>query len=428
MMILKSKSLERYITRRLFLFGTAVFFLLYLLLELLALPLKSILLAMGGAAIIIITLTVSFYKKIVSSFDRALWHVEAIRQEDYNLTSKKMFEEGKVSDFHYELKKLSQSLSIRKSRYDQHAFLVYQLIDQLNTPVLVFNTKNKLTYANAAFSLFYSQPWQMYLHASPKLLGLVIRGGQWDFQEKFSSWKISQSRFIDNSEAHQLLIFINIESDLSESQLKAWQQIIRVIAHEINNSLTPVSSLAESLLERTNTERDRQALALISSRCHHLQDFIDRYSSLAKPLNFSFHQIAVAPMLERLKVIFPHLELNINVAIKWIWADQAFFEQVLINLIKNADEAEANLILISAYEINGKINIEIIDNGHGFSNLDNLFVPLFSTKQNGQGIGLSFCRNIIIKHKGSIEMRNNQAQGVTVTITLPIRPDLSSPS
>lgn len=427
-MTFKSSSLENFIVRRLTLLALLIIILAGFLLARLPFPIWIFFLIVGVMAVSVIALMVQFRKRILLSFDRALLHVEALRQEDYNQISKPLFAQGRVKDFHDQLKEISHSLATKKSRYSQHAFLIYQLIDQLNTPVLIFDENDKLSYANGAFSLLYHQPWQMCRNASSKLLGLVKREGHWEFQEKNNLWQISQSSFIDVDVAHQLLVFINIESALSETQLRAWHQIIRVIGHEINNSLTPVSSLAESLINRLSTERDQQAMALISERCHQLQDFISRYSSLAKQLNITFHRIAASAFVERLKVLFPNLNLKLTVKIQWIWADQAFFEQVLINLIKNANEAGASQIHINMYEAKGKTHIEIIDNGHGFANLDNLFVPLFSTKPNGEGIGLSFCRNIITQHQGNIELRNNPDQGVTVAIALHMPPDsISNP-
>jgi signal transduction histidine kinase len=117
------------------------------------------------------------------------------------------------------------------------------------------------------------------------------------------------------------------------------------------------------------------------------------------------------------------INLEVESTIERFWADPAFIEQVLLNVIKNADEASepgAKIKLIFSENANTSL-IKVVDIGHGFANLDNLFVPLYSTKQNGQGIGLSFCRNIIEHHKGSITLVNNtNAPGVTVSISLPL--------
>ena len=184
---------------------------------------------------------------------------------------------------------LAQRCSCQKSRYDQHVFLVYQLIGQLDAPILVFNAKQQLTFANGAFFLLKNQAWQLFRHASPQLLGLTKQDGKWHFQlddattnNEAERWQIKQSEFIDSGEQHLLLVFVDIQSALRASQLNAWQQIIRVLGHEIRNSLTPVSSMSESLADKASNKRDRMALNVITERCMHLQSFVERYASLSK--------------------------------------------------------------------------------------------------------------------------------------------------
>jgi len=218
-----------------------------------------------------------------------------------------------------------------------------------------------------------------------------------------------------------LLVFVDIEPALREGQLHAWQQIIRVLSHEIRNSLTPVSSMAETLAEKCLIERDKKILNVITERCLHLQSFVDRYSTLSDKLNLNKQLISVKDLSSSLKSLFNQYPIEIDSTVDTIWADITLFEQVLINLIKNAKEAQASKVTINISEVEQHCIIEIIDDGHGFNNLDNLFVPLYSTKSGGQGIGLSFCRNVIEQHQGIIELENNENKGVTIMIILPIR-------
>ncbi|WDE02367.1 sensor histidine kinase [Thalassomonas actiniarum] len=419
----KDKTLEGFITFWLTLFFSffliPVFsFMWYLELWAWEFVLVTSLMAFGYIVAII-----RFRNRIILSFHRALLHIESIRQEDYKQFAKPVFPKGTAGKFHLQLKNLSKDLSEKKQRYDQHAFLVYQLIDQLETPVMVFNQKDQLTYANGAFShLYETQPWQRYRYASSKLLGVIKTENGWQLQHKTQQqWQISQSTFIDAGRAHQLLIFTNIESAVRSSQVKAWQQMISVMGHEIRNSLTPVSTIAGNLSTRTENMRDKEALALISERCSLLQDFINRYASLTKQINLNYEEISVVQLAERIKRLFTQVELKVVIKSKSIWVDKSIMEQVLINLVKNAHEAGAHNITLDFREDNNNTTIRAIDDGHGFANLENLFVPLFTTKQEGQGIGLSFCRNIIEQHQGSINLVNNCTKGVTVTITLPLK-------
>ncbi|MCF6434531.1 HAMP domain-containing sensor histidine kinase [Pseudoalteromonas sp. MMG022] len=367
-----------------------------------------------------------FRQRILLSFHRALLHIESIKQEDYKQYAKPAFPLGVVGKFHQHLRELSEELSIKKQRYDQHAFLVYQLIDQLETPVMVINQKDQLSYANGAFSLLYDgQPWQRYRNASLKLLGLLKVDNTWQLltnkQQINQQWQISHSIFIDAGRTYQLLIFTNIESTIRNSQDKAWRQMVNVMGHEIRNSLTPVSSIAESLSARATNQRDQDALALISERCMSLQNFINRYASLTKEVNLHYEQVFAKQLAQQVKGLFEQRALHVTVKSGWIWADRSILEQVLINLVKNALEAGAETVDLVLSEDNHNTVIKVIDDGHGFANEENLFVPLFTTKQEGQGIGLSFCRNVIEQHNGSISLVNNPTHGVTVTITIPLK-------
>jgi two-component system nitrogen regulation sensor histidine kinase NtrY len=424
MPIFKSKSLSAYIFTVLACCGLLFLLLVCWILVVANWQVWNIGLALLVLSVFLLMSIMRFKHRVMSSFDRALLHIEAVKVEDYNQYAKSEFKQGVTADFHNELTMLSEKMQTHKSQYDQHALLLYQLIDQLDTPMLVFNQKQKLTYANAAFSSFFGQPWQMYRLASPKLLGLIYTHKGWSLPSKEQQWHVSQSEFIDSGERHQLLVFTNIDSAIRASQLNAWQQIIRVMGHEIRNSLTPVSSLAESLGSKLHSSREKQALAVIAERCHHLQDFVNRYSSLSQALNLDLQQLNVAMFVERLQSLFSQNNLIFAIKSQWLWADPTFIEQVFINLLKNSFEANATQVKIEITVKAQQSLIKVIDDGHGFANTDNLFVPLFTTKQQGQGIGLTFCRNIIEQHGGSIEIKNNLApqKGMTVSITLPFEP------
>jgi len=378
----------------------------------------------SGIGMILWLLFSYIYNRTIVAFKRASMHLEAVSNDDYCQYAKPAFCAGKVAGFHQDLENLSSHLQLLKSRYDQHIFLVYRLIDQLDSPILVFDQHPQLTYANGAFNELFPQPWQMFRNASPGFLGLEFVENNWRFEEKSrdSKWQIRHSEFIDQGQAHQLMVFVNIESALRQSQLNAWQQLIRVLGHEIRNSLTPVSALAQGLSLNAQGDREKQALNVITERCQHLQDFVSRYASITKPFHLNCQMLLVANIAKRIQSLLKDIQLEVKVEIDRFWADPAFIEQVLINVIKNADEASDSgerITLVFRENANASL-IEVIDSGHGFANLDNLFVPLYSTKQNGQGIGLSFCRNIIEHHKGSIALVNNtNAPGVTVTISLP---------
>ncbi|XQF89595.1 hypothetical protein ACOBV8_12155 [Pseudoalteromonas espejiana] len=199
--------------------------------------------------IIYFKLFMSTYNKIISSFNRNHAHLDAILNEDYNQLVKPSYQIGCIKQLQQSLITLSEELFKKKSRYDQHVFLVYQLIEHFNVPIMVLDQNNKLSYANNAYSEFKNTPWQTLRYSSAEALGLIKQDTHWQFSDAITAqqWQIRHSEFIEQGSCHQLIVMINITSALRESQLQAWQQIIRVLGHEIRNSLTPVIGMAENL-------------------------------------------------------------------------------------------------------------------------------------------------------------------------------------
>ncbi|GGY74735.1 sensor histidine kinase [Cellvibrio zantedeschiae] len=361
-------------------------------------------------------------EKIFASFRRASVQLEALQNQDYSLVAKPAFSGGKVAEFHQQLNALGESLQQHKSDYDQQLFLLYRLIDQLNTPILVFDHRLQLNYANAAFAELFGRPWKTLRHASPSLLGLLAEP-QWQFVDanKTQQWQIRTSRFLDQGQNHQLLVFINIQAALRESQLEAWQKLIRVLSHEIRNSLTPVAALTQSLQNKVGGEREQQALELIGERCQHLQDFVSRYAELHKPLHMEPQWLNAESLFQRLQALFPEAQLQAKGLQVKLWTDSVFLQQVLINLIKNAVEAgsPAGTIEIQFNQREQVFEIMVVDRGHGISNPDNLFVPFYSTKTQGQGIGLSVSRHIVEQMGGQLSLSNNsQGTGACAIVQL----------
>jgi len=411
-----TESLESYLTTRLWLLSIPLMLGFAVIANLYSMLTSTIILIELFLFCLYFLIIFQIKKVVLIAYNRSILHIEAILQEDYQQYAKAAFAKGKVPELHSKLNLLGDSIQLQKSRYDQHAFIVYQLITQLESPILVFNDKQKLTFGNDEFYHLFGQPWQMFRFGSAHLLGLQKSKEIWQFKEhsKNTKWQIRHSRFIDDGQTHELLIFIDVEPVLRSSQLDAWQQIIRVLGHEIRNSLAPVSSLAETLAEKSVNKNDKVALSVITERCQHLQDFVTRYSSLSNPLILKQKWLNVSKLMDIVSGLFKDLEIKIISKINKIWADETLLTQVLINLIKNSKEANATHIVVNIDENSRYHLVKLSDNGHGLTNMENIFVPLYSTKTHGQGIGLVFCRNIIEQHKGKIELINNPISGVSV--------------
>ena len=371
-----------------------------------------------------------FYKKIITPFYSLTSLVEAIRLEDYSLRIKDHYHSGVLHTLSQEISELSDDLQQRKQAYDQHTLLIYHLIEQLETPIAIFNHQLQLSHANAAFSQYIEQPWQAKRLVTSESLGLVFKKG-WQFtdQEQSERWQIKYSQFVEHEQTYHLVILSNVEELLRVNQQKSWQQIIRVLSHEIRNSLTPIKSLAQTLVsQELEDTKSKQALQVIVDRSISLQEFVNRYGDITKNITLNKSWFNSVEFMKKITVLFPQSTFALDIQVESVWGDIVLLKQVLINLIKNGVEANnqnsesyISLTIFSQNNRNEKSTvIEVTDNGQGISNIENLFVPFYTTKNQGQGIGLSLSKNIIEQHGGRLTLVNNiDKHGATAKIYLP---------
>ncbi|MCK5102921.1 MAG: GHKL domain-containing protein [Cyclobacteriaceae bacterium] len=264
-----------------------------------------------------------------------------------------------------------------------------------------------------------------------EILSLSIRAAEFKLQEKHI----------------KLISLQNIKNELDEQELDSWQKLIRVLTHEIINSVSPITLLSSTLvkmfeedgkpkkltdLEEGQIENALKGLQAISKRSKGLSRFVDSYKSLSKIPEPVIGSVSVNELFEHIltlmkKDIESH-DIQINSTVRpndlEINADEKLIEQVLINLLKNAIEAGKDendfKIELSGYEERGNVKIEVSDNGPGISSevIDNIFVPFFTTKKDGSGIGLSLSKQILRKHGGNLEAVSKEGAGATFTVTL----------
>jgi two-component system, NtrC family, nitrogen regulation sensor histidine kinase NtrY len=255
-----------------------------------------------------------------------------------------------------------------------------------------------------------------------------------------SSFKIllSATAFQSEGQMYKLIAFQNVNEALDETESKAWQKLLSVLTHEIMNSVAPISSLAETLKSRlqesvsvlnndSGSVDDLEiGIETIRRRSEGLLKFAETYRNLNKITNPSLKKIYVRDVFENLlQLMQPTLEQK-NIEVETILkdpditmeADIHLLEQVMINLVVNAIEAvkdrEDPRISLSAYQtVNRRILIKVADNGMGMPSeiLDKIFVPFFSTKKSGSGIGLSLCKQIMMLHKGTIQVQSAEGEG-----------------
>ncbi len=374
-----------------------------------------------------------FYYKIITPFFSLTNLVEAIRLEDYSLRTREQYHSGILQSLNQEVKNLAEDLQQRKQAYDQHTLLIYHLIEQLDTPIAIFNQKHQLSHANGAFTQYIGQPWQSKRLSTSLSLGLSInQNNLWSFinANESSRWQLKQSQFIQDEKTYHLVVLTNIEKLLRKNQQDSWQQIIRVLSHEIRNSLTPIKSLAQTLVALpSQPDNAKQALQVIVERSIALQEFVNRYGDISQRFCVEKKSFASQPFADMLTALFPNESINTQIQTETIWADPLLLKQVIINLLKNAieacsDNSETCISLAISLSFNHKneqeVTIEVIDNGQGIANIDNLFVPFYTTKGNGHGIGLNLSQNIIEQHQGRLTLTNNKNScGAVAKIVLP---------
>lgn len=355
--------------------------------------------------------------------------LEAIRNEDYSLRVKPKFNDGAIKSLSDEVNFLANDLRLRKLNYDQHAVLVLNLIEQLETPIAVFDQHGRLKQANDAFSQWCGAPWLQLKYSPASNLGLEFKPlvinnetsdnhehqGKWCIQNSqlAKQWQIRFSQISMQDEQFQLLVLTNIEQLVHQTEQLAWHKMTRVLSHEINNSLAPIKSLSQSLstlFQQQNLDEGAlQALNVITSRSDHLMQFVNRYASLAQEFEVNIEEVNLVELLDKVTALFTQ-KFNVNMSINTVMADAILLEQTLINLIKNAIEAskETAEVTLVTRDIGDFTEIQVIDNGAGIANPDNLFVPFYTTKENGKGIGLALCRNMIEQQGGKLSLHNRQ--------------------
>lgn len=247
---------------------------------------------------------------------------------------------------------------------------------------------------------------------------------------------LSATAFQINKKESKLVAFQNVNEALDETESKAWQKLLSVMTHEIMNSVAPISSLAQTLKSRlqaasaalqTDAVEDLElGIETIQRRSEGLLKFADTYRSLNKITTLHLQKIYVRELFANLHQLMQptfeqkgtDLEIILRVPELQMQADASLLEQVFINLMVNAleavkDKPEAKVVLSADQTLDKRIVLKVADNGQGMTPdvMEKIFIPFFSTKKNGSGIGLSLCKQIVMLHKGSIQVQSVEGQG-----------------
>lgn len=369
--------------------------------------------------------------------------LEAMREGDYSIRARGGTGDDALSDVMQQVNAMGSTLRAQRLGAMEATTLLRKVMEEIDVAIFAFDEARRLKLLNRAAERLLALPAEraIDLPAAELELNTFLDGEesttvQRAFPGGFGRWGIARTSFREGGLPHQLLVITDLTRPLREEELQAWQRIVRVLGHELNNSLTPIKSIAgslETILKKDPLPEDwhedmTRGLNIIGGRAESLARFLGAYAKLARLPRPTLAPVRVADWLQR----GARLETRVPITIEGgpdlaLQADRDQLEQVLINLLRNAADAndtDGGRIVIRWRFERWQLIVEILDDGPGLAATANLFVPFFTTKPGGSGIGLVLCRQIVEAHGGSLALTNRQgSRGCIARLQLPCPPN-----
>lgn len=371
--------------------------------------------------------------------------LSALREGDFAIRARGARRDEALGEILTEINTLSRTLQDQRLSALEATALLRTVMEEINISIFAFDGERKLRLANHAGQHLLGQPAERILGRDAAEIGLVqcLEGDaarllELTFPGGSGRWGMRRTEFREGGRPHQLVVIADLSRTLREEELLAWQRIVRVLGHELNNSLAPIKSIARSLSDLLKSPRRaadweddmRGGLDIIGARAESLARFMQGYARLARLPQPNLAPCELRPLVQRVVALETRLSVALNGGPDLtLPCDSAQLEQVLINLIKNAVEAALEQrgadrpdagVRVAWRKISGAVEVSIEDDGPGIAQATNLFVPFFTTKPEGTGVGLVLCRQIAENHGGSLTLTNRTGvSGCIATLRLP---------
>jgi nitrogen fixation/metabolism regulation signal transduction histidine kinase len=392
----------------------------------------------AGVAFAFLIAATYFFDQLIRPMQTLANVVAALREDDFSFRARGARRGDALGDLALEINALAGTLQTQRASARDALTLAERVMTSMQSPVLAFDAAGALRLLNPAAESAFRLTRRLALGRTIADLGLedLLEIPDEDLYSAPSGpfgqptrYSVRRATFRLHGLPHTLLVLADVAAALREEERIAWQRLIRVLSHEINNSLTPIKSLAGSLrtrIDNPNPAELHRGLTVIEERAASLNRFLQAYQRLTRLPAPTLATVPVGPLLEQVA----HLETRLRVEVEpgpplSILGDPDQLQHLIINLVRNAVEAAQTAAhpphVTASWSATGPhIVIRIRDNGPGLLNPANLFVPFYTTKPEGSGIGLVLAQQIASAHRGSVTLANNpDGTGCTAELRLP---------
>ena len=365
--------------------------------------------------------------------------LEALRENDFSFRARGARRDDPLGETLFEINALADTLRDERLGSLEASALLRTVMAEIDVAVFAFDDQRKLRLVNRAGERLLGRPVEQLLWRTadeitlaacldgnaPRVLNIAFPGGS-------GQWQVRRGSFRQGGLPHTLVVLSDVNVPLRQQEREAWHRLIRVLGHELNNSLAPIKSIAGSLESIAAQDpmpddwRDdmRRGLSIIAGRTDALSRFTSAYTALARLPRPNMRAVDLSALVERVA----RLEMRKSIEIQpgepvAVQADPDQLEQLLINLMRNAVDAALETgggVRVGWHQNSHRVSVYIEDEGPGLANQSNLFVPFFTTKPQGSGIGLVLGRQIAEAHGGTLTLEPRPgAKGARAIVTLP---------